>query len=792
MKEIITITISDFLTNELAEKICLSQWHNNSPQFINQIRRFSVYDGKHFSDCFNVVTTNISGDVIGRLYCLKNRKNEKLWYYGDLFVSPDYRRNKIATKMLEAAIEKLKESGAEILRTYVEPANTASINLQKSLGFIEKPYEVFDHLLNEGDIMFELCLPSKYEVIPATAEEAIFICMFYAQNIEALHGKEIPLSEWKEILSKDDPDEQNFLICKGAMPVAWLRVNGLLNKDMAWISMLAVSDNMHRQGIGSFAVQFAEDFVRSKGFNFIGIHTTVDNIVAQNCYKKLGYHIHEEGECTTGDGVKRRELSFHRDHLDAVRMNIDRVTFFVGEKHDFSFINKIGKVFCVFDAMDSGNICFGVERDGKRYFVKYAGVRTQEYEEKIEDAVIRLKNAVKLYEDLEHPYLIHLIDHYSVGNGYLAIFNWVSGEGLRSYWNFVGEPMWKCEASPNYRFRHLPIEKRIAVVDKIMEFHQHVVDKGYVPIDFYDGSMIYDFNTDDFHICDIDFYRKGPAKNDMGKMWGSTRFMSPEEFELGANLDERTVVYLLGATAFELLNNDTEEAYQAWESGKLSRSFEAWSATKALFDVALKATSIERCERYQTVSDLITAWNAAKTVNNIEYHSLSIEDTTQDILKHFNRYQEVKKSWCKQNGEWVLVDNPYIENWNETRKQCIVNQEFPGTINSGGYLFGAFDDNKLIGFASFFGNFMGINKQYLWLDMLHVSYEYRKKGIGRKLFGMTANAAKKLGAKKLYISANSSQQSQAFYRAVGCVNAEEIIPELFEAEPYDVHMEYLL
>lgn len=512
MKEIITITISDFLRNELAEKICLSQWHNNSPQSVNQIRRASLYDGKYFSDCFNAVATITSGDVVGRLYWLKNQKNEKLWYYGDLFVSPDYRRNKIATKMAKAAIEKLKELGVDTLRTYVEPSNTPSINLQKSLGFIEKPYEVFDHLLNEGQIMFELYLPSMYEVIPVTAEEAIFVCMFYAQNIEALHGKEISLSKWKDILSRNDPDEQNFLICKGAMPIAWLRVNGLLNKDIAWISMLAVSDNMHRQGIGTFSVQFAEDFVRSRGFKLIGIHTTVDNIAAQNLYKKLGYHIHEEGECTTGDGMKRRGLSFHRDHLDAVRISINGVPFHIGEQHDFSFINKIGKVFCVFDAMDSGNICFGVERDGKRYFVKYAGARTQEYNGEIEDAITRLKNAVKVYEDLQHPYLINLIDHYSVGNGYLAIFDWTSGEGLRSYWNYVGEPMWKCAASPNYRFRHLPIEKRIAVIDKIMEFHNHVVDKGYVPLDFYDGSMIYDFDTDDFHICDIDFYRKAPGK----------------------------------------------------------------------------------------------------------------------------------------------------------------------------------------------------------------------------------------------------------------------------------------
>lgn len=490
MNEIITITISDFLTNELAEKICLSQWHNNSPKFINQIRRFSVYDGKRFSDCFNVVATNQSGDVIGRLYCLKNRKNENLWYYGDLFVSPNYRRNKIATKMLEAAMEKLKESGAEILRAYVEPANTASINLQKSLGFIEKPYEVFDHLLNEGDIMFELCLPSKYEVIPATAEEAIFICMFYAQNIEALHGKEIPLSEWKEILSKDDPDEQNFLICKGAMPVAWLRVNGLSGKETAWISMLVVSNNAHRQGVGSFAVKYAEEFVQSKGFTSLGIKTTADNVAAVACYKKLGYEIIGEHIGAVGDGVKRPGYTLHRDF--------------------------------------------------------------------------------------------------------------------------------------------------------------------------------------------------------------------------------------------------------------------------------------------------------------IQYKQLCAADIQPDMLKHFNRYQEVKKSWRNQNGEWVLIDNYHTGNWDEAKKIKVATEDFTQIIRSGGSLFCAFDNEKLIGFCGFDGNFMGSDKQYLWLVYLHVSYEYRKKGIGRKLFDMTANAAKKLGAKKLYISANSSQESQAFYRAMGCVNADEIIPELFEAEPYDVHMEYSL
>jgi N-acetylglutamate synthase-like GNAT family acetyltransferase len=75
---------------------------------------------------------------------------------------------------------------------------------------------------------------------------------------------------------------------------------------------------------------------------------------------------------------------------------------------------------------------------------------------------------------------------------------------------------------------------------------------------------------------------------------------------------------------------------------------------------------------------------------------------------------------------------------------------------------------------------------------LQVSYEYRHKGIGKKLFALCVDAAKKYEAEKLYISAHSSQESQAFYRAMRCVDTEEIIPELFEAEPFDVHMEYVL
>jgi serine/threonine-protein kinase len=56
---------------------------------------------------------------------------------------------------------------------------------------------------------------------------------------------------------------------------------------------------------------------------------------------------------------------------------------------------------------------------------------------------------------------------------------------------------------------------------------------------------VYD-DQDSRNIC------KAPYVNEMGRMWGSTRFMSPEEFTLGAYIDEVTNVYAMGATAFAL------------------------------------------------------------------------------------------------------------------------------------------------------------------------------------------------------------------------------------------------
>ena len=68
----------------------------------------------------------------------------------------------------------------------------------------------------------------------------------------------------------------------------------------------------------------------------------------------------------------------------------------------------------------------------------------------------------------------------------------------------------------------------------------------------------------------------------------------------------------------------------------------------------------------------------------------------------------------------------------------------------------------------------------------------RRKKIGAVLFEAAATWAKENGAEKLYISAHSAVESQAFYRNLGCVEAQVYSQKHVEKEPYDCQLEYKL
>jgi serine/threonine-protein kinase len=256
---------------------------------------------------------------------------------------------------------------------------------------------------------------------------------------------------------------------------------------------------------------------------------------------------------------------------------------------DLRPLSRYGRVFKVFDGQDSGNLCFGMEaNDGGRLFVKFAGAQTAEYEGAPADAVARLKASVPIYQNLAHPNLIRLIKAEDAGGGYAAVFGWVEG--------FCMGRMYPEDRS---RFMALPLAAKLRVYDEILDFHAFAVSKGYVAVDFYDGSVLWDAKNERAVVCDIDFYAKSPYFNTMGRLWGSSRFMSPEELELGAQIDERSNVYALGAMGFALFS-DFERGIEAWPLGAGSHA------------ALRRATSDARGLRQPTVCALRREWRAAR------------------------------------------------------------------------------------------------------------------------------------------------------------------------------------
>lgn len=175
----------------------------------------------------------------------------------------------------------------------------------------------------------------------------------------------------------------------------------------------------------------------------------------------------------------------------------------------------------------------------------------------------------------------------------------------------------------------------------------------------------------------------------------------------------------------------------------------------------------------------------------ITYKELSVNDIDISMFNSFDRRQNVTKCRRKVNGKWIIKEVAFIDNWSQ-REYEEGTRYLKNLINAGGYVVGAFCNEHLKGFMSVENKTFGINFKYMNLSNIHVSRDMRGNGIGRELFELAKTWAKQHGAEKLYISAHSSVESQAFYKAVGCVEAVEYNQYLAEKEPCDCQLEYVL
>lgn len=283
-----------------------------------------------------------------------------------------------------------------------------------------------------------------------------------------------------------------------------------------------------------------------------------------------------------------------------VTITLGSVSFPLREFQDFSWLLELGTPFAVFSQNDSGNLSFGVEKGGKRLFVKYAGAKTAEHSGTPQDAIRRLREAEQVYLALPHPGVIRYLGHLETEHGFALLFDWAEGECPHAHWEFDEKPKFTHPDSPYRKLRALPLAKKRRAAEALFEFLCYTEKRGFIAVDFYDSSFLYDFLTDTLTICDIDLFRRAPVTNDLGPDWpGSPRLKAPEESELGAAIDSVTNVFTLGKLLLFLFAGEEYQDNAHWED------------TQARFQIVQKALSPSRADRFPTLRAFWEAWRRA-------------------------------------------------------------------------------------------------------------------------------------------------------------------------------------
>lgn len=247
------------------------------------------------------------------------------------------------------------------------------------------------------------------------------------------------------------------------------------------------------------------------------------------------------------------------------------------------YLKSAGEIFAVFDTQDSGNISYGVSIDGHRYFVKTAG--DPDDTKPFSPAVARqeaVRRAGRLAAEVEHDVLPAYHGLIETPWGPALVFDWREGDHLRTHLA---------------RFQALSADEISEALNQLYDLHDVLSSAGWVEGDFYDGSLLYDFDAWQLTVVDLDDYRPGAYRNDMGRMFGSTRFMAPEQLELGADIDDSTTAYVMARAGLVLLAD-----------GSVDRP--AFRGTDAQYAVLHEAVTT----RYPTYQAFYSAWLEASSM----------------------------------------------------------------------------------------------------------------------------------------------------------------------------------
>lgn len=144
--------------------------------------------GQHLAGDMSIVTAAITQphpvQVASRSVFNRSRLYPDLWYYGYLLTLPEFRRQGLGERVIQAGLAEIRRAGAKYCSCYVEYGNRASVDLAERLGLVRLPLVRMVVRGVDSEITGDICLEPahspdvrqwvvKGEVQEGTAGEAI-------------------------------------------------------------------------------------------------------------------------------------------------------------------------------------------------------------------------------------------------------------------------------------------------------------------------------------------------------------------------------------------------------------------------------------------------------------------------------------------------------------------------------------------------------------------------------------------------------------------------------------------
>jgi len=155
-----------------------------------------------------------------------------------------------------------------------------------------------------------------------------------------------------------------------------------------------------------------------------------------------------------------------------------------------------------------------------------------------------------------------------------------------------------------------------------------------------------------------------------------------------------------------------------------------------------------------------------------------------------DRREHIAGIYRLRDGQLVLEPHDFeVPGWKPGQEEETT-PRLLALVARGGSASAFYDGDTLVAAAFVDVEPAGSSRDLIKFDWLHVSRDYRGRGLGGLLLERAKAFARQRGAGGLYISSAPTENTVNFYIAHGAKLAAEPDPELFAFEPEDIHLEW--